>query len=35
MQNATDPSVLTVAQLMAADRPPRSDLLPPWLAFDW
>ena len=34
MQNATDLSILTAAQLMAADRPPRSDLLPPWLASD-
>jgi hypothetical protein len=34
MQNATDLSILTAAQLMAAGRPPRSDLLPPWLASD-
>jgi hypothetical protein len=34
MQNATDLSILTAAQLMAADRPPRGDLLPPWLASD-
>jgi putative DNA primase/helicase len=34
MQNATDLSILTAAQLMAADQPPRSDLLPPWLASD-
>jgi hypothetical protein len=34
MQNATDLPILTAAQLMAADRPPRSDLLPPWLASD-
>src|SRR6185437_16565586 len=34
MQNATDLSILTAAQLMAADLPPRSDLLPPWLASD-
>jgi hypothetical protein len=34
MQNATDLSILTAAQLMAANRPPRSDLLLPWLASD-
>jgi hypothetical protein len=34
MQNATDLSILTAAQLMAANRPPRSDLLTPWLASD-
>jgi putative DNA primase/helicase len=34
MQNATGLSILTVAQLMAADRPPRAALLPPWLASD-
>jgi hypothetical protein len=34
MQNATDLSILTAAQLMAADRPPRRDLLSPWLASD-
>src|SRR6185312_3823745 len=34
MQNATDLSILTANQLMAADRPPRSDLLPPWLSSD-
>ena len=34
MQNATDLPILTAAQLMAADRPPRRDLLPPWLASD-
>ena len=34
MQNATGLSILTAAQLMAADLPPRSDLLPPWLASD-
>lgn len=34
MQNATDLPILTAAQLMAADRPPRSDLLAPWLASD-
>src|ERR1700749_2516983 len=27
-------SIPTAAQLMAADLPPRSDLLPPWLASD-
>jgi hypothetical protein len=34
MQNATGLSILTAAQLMAAELPPRSDLLPPWLASD-
>jgi putative DNA primase/helicase len=34
MQNATDLSILTAAQLRAADLPPRSDLLTPWLASD-
>ncbi|MBS0524713.1 MAG: AAA family ATPase [Proteobacteria bacterium] len=34
MQNATDLPILTAAQLMAAGRRPRSDLLPPWLASD-
>src|SRR6478672_5165280 len=34
MQNATDLSILTAAQLMAAGRPLRSELLPPWLASD-
>src|SRR5690348_8656648 len=34
MQNATSLPILTAAQLMAADRPPRSDLLTPWLASD-
>ena len=34
MQNATSLSILTAAQLMAGDRPPRRDLLPPWLASD-
>ena len=34
MQNATGLSILTAAQLRAADLPPRSDLLPPWLASD-
>ena len=34
MQNATALPILTAHQLMAADRPPRSDLLPPWLASD-
>ncbi len=34
MQNATGLSILTASQLMAADLPPRSDLLPPWLASD-
>ncbi len=34
MQNATGLPILTAAQLRAADLPPRSDLLPPWLASD-
>ncbi len=34
MQNATDLSILTAAQLLAAERPPRSDLLAPWLSSD-
>jgi hypothetical protein len=34
MQNATGLSILTAAQLMAGDRPPRRDLLSPWLASD-
>jgi putative DNA primase/helicase len=34
MQNATDLSILTAAQLNAANLPPRSDLLTPWLASD-
>jgi putative DNA primase/helicase len=34
MQNATHLSVLTAAQLKAADLPPRGDLLAPWLASD-
>jgi hypothetical protein len=34
MQNATDLSILTAAQLKAADLPPRRDLLSPWLASD-
>jgi len=34
MQNATSLSFLTAAPLLAADRPPRSDLLTPWLASD-
>lgn len=34
MQNATPLSILAATQLMAADLPPRSDLLPPWLASD-
>lgn len=34
MQNATALSIRTAAQLMAADLPPRGDLLPPWLASD-
>jgi hypothetical protein len=34
MQNATGLSILTASQLMAADLPPRSDLLAPWLASD-
>jgi putative DNA primase/helicase len=34
MQNATDLPLLTANQLRLADRPPRSDLLAPWLAAD-
>jgi putative DNA primase/helicase len=34
MQNATGLSILTAAQLVAADLPPRAALLPPWLASD-
>src|SRR3569833_2294478 len=34
MQNATDLPLLTANQLMAGHRPPRSDLLAPWLASD-
>jgi hypothetical protein len=34
MQNATTLSIRTAAQLMAADLPPRGDILPPWLASD-
>jgi AAA domain len=34
MQNATGLSIRTAAQLMAANLPPRGDLLPPWLASD-
>src|SRR5258707_342293 len=34
MRNATSLSILTASQLMAAELPPRSDLLPPWLASD-
>jgi putative DNA primase/helicase len=34
MQNANDLSILTANQLRLAGRPPRSDLLAPWLASD-
>jgi len=34
MQNSTDLSILTAAELRAPSRPPRSELLPPWLASD-